>query len=199
MATWLSGVVSNHNQMDADGHFAWVGPFGYSDHTHFTWKQQMVPVDWVRQIPKAAIEHAEAEMNNFLDWVKPGWELGNLKARINTGFGSDWKSDPHQLFRVSHIIQHLPYFSHSHNVLVQPKKESPNTSISFLKSVSMGLVGFADMLKRELATQSRLVVVIDGQAELMQGTRDEFFIHASGIVKVRLLSSPSVSIAYPMT
>jgi hypothetical protein len=166
MATWLSGVVSNHNQMDADGHFAWVGPSGHSDYTHFTWKQQVVPVDWVRKIPSAAVRHAQTQMNNFLDWVKPGWEPHDLKERISVGFGSHWKSDPHQLF-----------------------KEGPNDSESFLAMASAGLAPFADTLKRELAAQSRLVVVVNGQAELLQLTKEEFFRHAANIVKARLFPS----------
>jgi hypothetical protein len=163
MATWLSGVVSNS---DAGGHFAWVGPSGHSDFTHFAWKQQVVPVDWVRHIPLAAVQHAQMRMNTFLDWVAPGWEPHDLMERIRVGLGSHWKLDPHQLF-----------------------VEGPNDSESFLTIASAGLAPFANTLKRELAAQSRLVVVVNGQAELLQLTKDEFFRHAADIVKVRLFPS----------
>lgn len=127
----------------------------------------MVLVDWVRRVPLAAVRHAQMQMNNFLDWVKPGWEPRNLQERINIGFGSHPKLDPSQLF-----------------------VEGPNDSESFLTITSSGLAPFANTLKHELAAQSRLVVVVDGQAELLQLTKEEFFGHAANIVKAGFIPSP---------
>jgi hypothetical protein len=164
MATWLSGVVSNQNQLEADGHFAWVGPSGHSNYSHFTWKRQVVPVKWVRRIPAAAVHHAETQMRKLLDWVKPNWEPQGLSERISLGFGSNWESDPTQLF-----------------------VEGPNDSESFLTLPSAGLAPFADALKCELADQARLVVLVNDQAQAQQSTQGEFFSHAADVVKASSL------------
>jgi hypothetical protein len=164
MTAWLSGITGNLDQTDAAGHFAWVGPSGHSPFTHFTWKHQLVPVEWVRQIPQAAINHLGEKMADFYHWVKVGWEPTELIERIRSGFGSHWELEPDQLF-----------------------VEGPNDSESFLTMPRSGLLQYAGLIKQELAAQSRLVVEVDDHVELMQLTKEQFFDHASKIIQVCLL------------
>lgn len=173
MATWLSGVVSNLDQLEADGHFAWVSPEGLDNYKYFTWKQEIVSLDWVKKIPMAAVRHAETQMENFLHWVKPNWEPRDLKERIRVGFCSQDMLEIDQLFF-----------------------ESPNDSDSFLTRPSSGLAPFADTLKRELAAQARLIVIVNGKAQLSPLTRDEFFDHAAKIVKARSTNFLPIRISF---
>ncbi|KAF8315258.1 hypothetical protein DL93DRAFT_2227622, partial [Clavulina sp. PMI_390] len=163
IASWLSGVVANLDQMSADGYFAWCSPAGGQKYSHYTWKGQQVSVDgWYRLIPGAALKRVQDHMADFLAWVDPhdhSW-YSPLVDRIRAGLGMDPTIDYDALFM-----------------------ESPNDSASYLTMSKEGLVQFSGLLKTKLAAQSRLVVEVNGHGELLRTTRHEFLEHVARIVK----------------
>lgn len=165
LSNWISGIVGNLDALSAHGHFQWLPNMGFGEHSHFTWKEMMVSVEWMRNIPLAASKHAQNKMDALLRWVDPHLDISEVNRRIAVGFAKDeqWQNNSAQLFL-----------------------EGANDSPSFHQRDD--LADIRCILQNALANRGALVVT-DGPHNLLNAsTRKVFFDLTSELSKVSFYS-----------
>lgn len=152
LANWLSGVARNSTILNPHSQFAWTRDINY-----FTWDAKLFPVQAIKELPMASIEHVTELLNAVYEWVEPGWQPTDLAKRIMQGFD----------------INPNTYFY-----------DDPTSTQPFFANPKHPVASSTDSIIPKLAEQNRLIRHVNGTPIVNLTTVNQFFELVTPLIHV---------------